>query len=123
MANPTNIEWSLSLSEQGKIVQGLDDIKQCIRVIATTPTGSDPLRPLFGCDAYKFLDLPISVAITGIYKELFEALEIWEERIENLTFTHVLSEDGSGLIVTIYYSIKNTVNTDQVDITYNLLTK
>jgi phage baseplate assembly protein W len=120
MSSPTNIEYSLSLSKQGEIVQGADDIKQCIRIIATTPTGSDPLRPLFGCDAYKYLDLPINVALTGIYKELFESLEIWEERIENITFTHVLSDDGSNLIVRIKYDIKNTVNTDQADVTYNL---
>lgn len=116
----TNSEWGLSLAGQGQLVQGTDDIKQCIRIICHTPRGTDPLRPLFACDVYQYLDKPINQVIGSIFKEIQEALEMWEPRIENIKLTKALSDDGSQLTVKIAYSIKNTVNTDQVDVTYNL---
>jgi uncharacterized protein len=114
----TNKEWALSLDVQGKLVQGLDDIRQCIRIICTTPRGTDPLRPFFACDVYKYLDKPINVVIANIFKEIKEALEMWEPRIENIKLSHTL--DVSSLVVTIQFSIKNTVQTGQTDVTYNI---
>lgn len=116
----TNNEWGLSLAEQGTLVQGLADIRQCIQIIVTTPRGSDPLRPLFACDVYKYLDKPITLVIGNIFREIYESLEMWESRIENVKLLHTISEDGAQLTVRIQYSIVNTVQTDQVDITYNI---
>lgn len=114
----TNKEWGLSLAGQGQLVQGLDDIRQCIKIICHTPRGTDPLRPFFACDVYKYLDKPINYVIGNIFKEIKEALEMWEPRIENIKLSHVLED--TSLIVRIQFSIKNTVQTDQLDITYNI---
>jgi phage baseplate assembly protein W len=116
----TNNEWGLSLAEHGTLVQGIDDIRQCIQIICHTPRGTDPLRPLFACDVYQYLDKPINMVIGDIFREIAEALEMWEPRIENVKLSRSLSVDGSQLIVKIQYSIKNTVITDQMDVTYNL---
>jgi phage baseplate assembly protein W len=114
----TNIEWGLSLAGQGEIVQGIDDIRQCIRIITTTPRGTDPLRPLFACDVYKYLDKPINVVLGSIFREIKESLEMWEPRIEEVILSHEIQE--TQLIVHINFKIKNTVQTNQLDVTYNL---
>jgi phage baseplate assembly protein W len=114
----TNKEWGLSLAGQGQIVQGVDDIKQCVRIICTTPRGTDPLRPFFACDVYKWLDKPLTVVIPNIFREIKEALEMWEPRIEDIKLSHTL--DVSSLTVNIQFKIKNTVQTNQVDVTYNI---
>ena len=116
----TNNEWGLSLSEQGELVQGIDDIMQCIRIICTTPRGSDPLRPLFACDVYQYLDKPINLVVGNIFREIKEALEMWEPRIENVNLSKTISDDGAQLTVKIEFSVVNTVQTGQVDVTYNL---
>jgi uncharacterized protein len=114
----TNKEWALSLAGQGQLVQGLDDIRQCIAIICHTPRGTDPLRPFFSCDVYKWLDKPINAVIGYIFTELKEALEMWEPRIENIKLSYDFTD--AELTVHIQFSIKNTVQTDQVDVTYNL---
>ena len=41
-------DWQPALGEIGAVVVDLEDIAQAIRIIVTTPQGSDPHRPLFG---------------------------------------------------------------------------
>lgn len=74
-------DWSLSTVNQGDIVQGLDDISQCIYIIVTTAKGSDPLRPEFGCDIRQYLDKP-TTSVPDIIREVTRAIEIWETRVE-----------------------------------------
>ncbi len=64
-ATPDTPHWQLALGGDGPlngVVQQIADVGQCIRIILTTPKGSDPLRPAFGCDAGNFLDLPLDAA-------------------------------------------------------------
>lgn len=80
-------DWSLSLQKQGEIVQGIDDIRQCVYIILTTIPGSDPLRPDFGCGIHQRVDKPVNqLAVTG-KKDILEALQIWEPRITVLNIT------------------------------------
>ena len=48
-------EWSLSTSGFGEVVEGFEDINQCISLIIGTAKGSDPLRPDFGADVLRFM--------------------------------------------------------------------
>jgi hypothetical protein len=36
-------------------VEGIEDIRQSIRIILETPQGSDPLRPEFGSNIYQYI--------------------------------------------------------------------
>lgn len=86
----TAADWSPKLGSPGEIVVDLEDIEQCFKIILTTHKGSVPHRPLFGCDAWLWLDKPSNVAIPNIVREAVESLEMWEPRAEIL-----------GVIVTI----------------------
>ncbi len=78
----TAVDWQPALDAIGDIVESLDDIRQCIRIILITPKGSDPHRPEFGCDLWRFLDYPVNEAIPRIVREAMDALRRWEPRIE-----------------------------------------
>lgn len=76
------VDWSPRLGADGEIVEGLDDIGQCLNIILTTPKGSDPLRPTFGCDVWRWLDRPVNEAVAPIVREVWAAIAIWEPRVE-----------------------------------------
>lgn len=75
-------DWSSKLNALGEIVEGYDDIKQCIEIILLTSKGSVPHRPEFGCDIFKYLDLPANHAVPRLVYEAHEALKRWEPRID-----------------------------------------
>lgn len=80
--------YQLSAVGVGAIATGLDDIRQCIDIILRTIPGSDPLRPLFGSNIYRYLDNPTDVAVPNMKLEIYEALSIWEPRITVVSITH-----------------------------------
>jgi Bacteriophage baseplate protein W len=82
----------------GNVVQGLSDVNQCIRIILTTPKGSDPLRPTFGADVWRYIDAPINAAIPAIVREVTEAVTRWEPRVTVISIiaTPVLGGDTQG---------------------------
>ena len=73
-------DWSPKVGSPGEIVEGLDDIAQAIKIILQTPKGSDPHRPQFGCDAWRYLDLPTNQAIPNMIREASDAVKVWEPR-------------------------------------------
>ena len=103
----TSADWSLELdtttggtmgdgSGIGNVVQGLDDVAQCIAIILSTPKGSDILRPTFGADLWKYIDRPINQSIPALVRDVFEALTHWEPRVTNITVTAAPIIDGSS---------------------------
>lgn len=95
-------DWSPLLGEFGSVVEDLDDIDQCIRIIVGTPKGSVPLRPLFGCDVWRWLDAPVDVALPNVVREVYAALGMWEPRAEivGVTLTPGASESHWKIRVT-----------------------
>ncbi|HLW69370.1 MAG TPA: GPW/gp25 family protein [Candidatus Binataceae bacterium] len=92
----TSADWSLMLDSTaggaagagiGNVVQALQDVNQCVQIILTTPKGSDPLRPTFAIDLWKYVDYPINVATAAIVREVTEAIIRWEPRIELIGVT------------------------------------
>jgi phage baseplate assembly protein W len=79
----------------GSVVQGLQDVTQCIQIILTTPKGSDPLRPTFAIDLWQYVDSPISVATPAIVREVTEPILRWERRVELIGVTVAPVIDGS----------------------------
>lgn len=78
----TAVDWSLKLGALGEVVEGLADIEQCLRIILGTPRGSVPHRPDFGCDIWRYLDQPVTLARPQIVREAIDAIGQWEPRVE-----------------------------------------
>jgi uncharacterized protein len=88
----TSADWSLMLDESspsglpgsgiGNVVQGIADINQALTIIITTPFGSDPLRPTFGCDLLSWIDRPITLAKPGLVAAIISAITQWEPRVQ-----------------------------------------
>lgn len=95
MTNIDNIrsaEWGISLNEFGSVVEGNDDINQCIGIIIRTIKGTDPFRPNFGCDILRYLDLTKRLAAPGLAKEIGEAIKLWETRIDVKRVSYQIEE-------------------------------
>lgn len=110
-ADITSADWSLKLGAIGQVVQGVADVDQCVAIILTTPLGSDPLRPTFGCDIWQYIDHPISESLPAIVRELTAALTLWEPRITlvNVSAAPVLdstTQSGAHLSVSVTWQLK-----------------
>lgn len=115
----TSNQWCHDINNPGTIVQGLDAIKQAVYLILITQKGTVPLQPDFGCGAYDHIDSPVNIAAPKMIKEITEALTKYEPRIDSVKVTYQVSEtDASNMTFKISYRIKNTVSTDQLNITY-----
>jgi phage baseplate assembly protein W len=111
LADITSADWSLELGTIGAVVQGINDINQCIGIILTTPLGSDPLRPTFGADLWQYIDRPITVAIPSIVREVSAAIAMWEPRVtlQSVSVTPVTdgsSPSGAHLNVAVTWTLK-----------------
>jgi phage baseplate assembly protein W len=121
-ADITSADWSLMLDSTaaqlglqsgiGAVVEGFQDVSQCIAIILTTPKGADPLRPTFGCDLWQFIDTPITIATPHIVREVTESLGIWEPRIKVISVTARLAplgsnnQYGANLLVGVTWQLK-----------------
>ena len=74
--------WSPSLSTHGVVLEGLDDIAQCIQIILLTPKGSIPHRPNFASDIPSLVDLPQTAIGPRLIAATYEAILTWEPRVE-----------------------------------------
>ncbi len=109
-------DWSMQIGTIGAVVEDVDDINQCIGIILTTRTGSDPHRPLFGCNAWLHLDKPIPVARPLVVVDVVEALELWEPRITLVRVTTEFSNNTVTVLVEWQYSGDDTINKTEVRI-------
>ena len=86
--------WQLAPHLDSQVVQGIDDIHQCIDHIISTMKGSDVLRPEFGSDHFQYIDQP-------------EDVQRWEKRI------NIDSVDVDGMAphfeFVIYWSLTEDV--------------
>ncbi|MDD3012625.1 MAG: GPW/gp25 family protein [Candidatus Gastranaerophilales bacterium] len=113
-----SVDWQPKLNEIGSIVEGIEDIDQCIRIILMTPKGSDPHRPDFGSDIFLYLDYPINEAIPNIIREAIDAVNLWEQRIE---ITNIQSRiDDSQITLSIEWNIKDTNIGSNTEVSLNV---
>ncbi len=106
--------WSYSIAGSGTIAEGIAAIRQCIDIIIRTTKGTDPLRPLFGSDVYKYQDAPVNVAIPNIKKAILEAIEIWETRVTISKIIHRV--DLGHVFFDIHYKLKDQNLTDALTV-------
>ncbi len=102
----TSADWSPKVGSPGEVVVDQADIEQCIDIILSTPKGSDPHRPLFGCDAWLWLDTPPAAAVPNIITQAIDSLELWEPRIKLLNVTTTL--DLANLIIAVEWQPTGT---------------
>lgn len=90
-ANITAAWWSFDVSaplpndsttHTTATVSDADDINQCLRIIASTPRGADPHRPTFASNVHNYLDWPIPEAQPYVVRELVQAVQLWEPRVQ-----------------------------------------
>lgn len=94
LPNATTTQWGLSTATPGQIVEGVDEINQCIAVILCTTPGSDPMRPLFGCGLGDLIDRPANVSGAAMAAAIDKALRIWEPRIKVVKITYQVMEEN-----------------------------
>lgn len=111
-------EWSLDIQNSGQVVEGLSAIKQSLKILFETKKGTDPLRYDFGSDHIEKIDLPINTSFPLIKKDLIDAANKYERRIENISVTYTINI--SQLILIIKYTIKDTILTDELKLSYGL---
>jgi len=95
--------WTYSITGGGAIAEGLAAIRQCIDIIIRTTPGSDPLRPHFGSDVYKYVDAPVDIAIPNVKKAILEAIALWEKRVTVTRIQHRVG--GVGEESRLYFEI------------------
>lgn len=106
--------WQVSISDSAQVVEGAEDLAQCVYIILTTIPGSDPLRPEFGSNVYQYLDKPLGEVRAKIIYTAIEAIELWEKRIE-VTRCTVSRNDMSSTIIRIEGTM--VASADQISIT------
>lgn len=74
------LHWQPQLGADGEVVESLADVAQAIRIVLTTPKGSDPHRPEFGADIWQYIDWPVSEARPHVVREVRDAIDQWEPR-------------------------------------------
>ncbi len=111
-------EWAISLEGQGKIVQGLDAIKQRIYIILMTQKGTDPFRYRFGVDILKWVDKPVNKAMSGLKVDILDALTEFMPEITVNKITSVLNVSKVDYIV--YFTITNSVKIESFNVVYGL---
>ncbi len=112
------LSFPLRTDARGQIVlvTGSEDIDQSIRIIISTTPGERVMRPTFGCRANELLFEPRTAGTISMLQDyVYEALRMWEPRIEVLNVT-VSSEDGQTgiLLAEIRYQIKSTHDTRSI---------
>ncbi|MBK1890736.1 GPW/gp25 family protein [Undibacterium sp. 14-3-2] len=108
--------WQLALNRPGDVVTDADDISQCIQVILTTPKGSDPLRPEFACDLWRYIDAPISKTTPHIVREAWDAIETFEPRINLISISPRSGSEPGQIILHIVWEIAGQKNQTEVTI-------
>lgn len=105
-----SLNWSPKLDEFGSIVENFDDIDQCIKIILTTPRGSDPHRPTFATGLFNYIDYPQTAVKQFLIKEVFESLLTWEPRIEidgvNISFNQ---SDLGSIEIEVRWRVKDSI--------------
>ncbi|MBV7529043.1 GPW/gp25 family protein [Chitinophaga sp. sic0106] len=106
--------WSYSIYGGGAVAEGLAAIRQCIDIIIRTTKGTDPLRPEFGSDVYKYHDAPANIAIPNIKRAILNAIATWETRVVITYIRHIL--DVSHLTFEIGYRLVDDTLNDAITI-------
>ena len=103
----TAAHWQPALGTSGEAVEGLRDIDQAIRIILTTPKGSDAHRPDFGSDLHLYIDWPTNRVAPHLVREAVDAIRRWETRVSVVQV--LVSIDGAHITVRVQWRVADGV--------------
>lgn len=103
----TAAHWQPALGSSGEVVEGLRDIDQAIRIILTTPKGSDAHRPEFGSDIHLYLDWPVNRVTPHLVREAVDAIRRWETRVSVVRVEVLI--DGARITLRVQWRVANGV--------------
>lgn len=109
----TNVNWQLSASAYGEVVQGLNDLRQCLETILLTQKGTAVLRPDFGIDLLSYMDKPITAAIPALKREILEQVARYEPRVTIESITHTIA-DAAATIAVVWSAADGVVQQSEV---------
>ncbi|RMQ45977.1 hypothetical protein ALQ04_01666 [Pseudomonas cichorii] len=67
----------------GQAISGIDHLRQSIEDILSTPVGSRRMRPEYGSQLRRFVDLPVNEGWkSAVQAEVARALGRWEPRLK-----------------------------------------
>jgi phage baseplate assembly protein W len=92
-------DWQMSANAFGEIVQGVNDVNQCLNFILTTQKFSDPLRPEFGVDLLSWIDKPLNDMAPGLVVEIIEQIGLYEQRINLSKVNYQFPVDQPGKVI------------------------
>ncbi|MFJ4256702.1 GPW/gp25 family protein [Pseudomonas monteilii] len=95
----------------GQQSTGLDHLKQSVEDILTTPLNSRRMRPEYGCNLRRFVDMPVNEGWkSAVQAEVARALGRWEPRLQLERVKVVSVIDGQiGLLLTGEYQGSSAV--------------
>jgi phage baseplate assembly protein W len=102
----------LKLGAIGQVVEGIEDLKQRIRIVLETPKGFDPHRPEFGSNIWRWIDEPLTVAMPNVIAEAYSAIEKWIPDFKPTQIT-VVEADLNGRF---FFLIKGLWNGEEVEV-------
>src|SRR4051812_45160483 len=103
--------WGVSQAKGGDLVQGIDFINQCLRILLNTKPGTDVLRPYFGCKVFSRFDKPMDRVRAMVPGDVKECINIF---LPEITVVKVTSTMIPGkLEVSVQWAFLNTVDTNQ----------
>ena len=111
---PTDF-WQYSLANAGEVVEGIDDIKQCLDILLSTQKGSVPLNPDLGIDIDAYIGQPASES-AGLKGEILNQIEIYEPRISVTNI--VIAYENAGAIIKINLIWESNLGEGTNSITY-----
>jgi len=102
----------------GAIATDLADVAQCIRIILSTPKGTDPYRPDFSMDILDYLDWPIQKATPFVVREAMRAVLTWEPRVDVLKIGVRYDDAVLGrAYISVEWRLKDPPRSTQVQLT------
>jgi hypothetical protein len=106
--------WSLpELTEHQRIAASYDEdnIRESIWIILATAPGERVMRPDFGCGLHNLVfALNSSATIGRVRKDIWDALVLWEPRIDVLDVDVEVKDRGEVLLINIHYRVRTTNN-------------
>lgn len=67
----------------GAALSGVEHLRQSIADILTTPVGSRRMRPGYGCQLRRFVDMPVTAGWkSAVQAEVARSLQRWEPRLK-----------------------------------------
>jgi len=90
-------------------------VQQNVKLVLSTPKGSDVHRPDFGSDLWRFIDQPLNAITLGRIKaEITDAIETWEPRVKVLSVQVSRDYRSARLGIFVLLEIKELGETTEV---------